>query len=155
MGKKSLTKCSQCGKDFLKCNSLIKKAKRESRSLYCSSECFQEHRKAFPNVLPDCTKRKFSKPVQDLKSHVNIRNRIFKKRGRKCEKCGWDTPNPFTGIIPVQIDHKDGDRTNNSEENLEVLCPNCHSMTEHFMFYGKSHNGSYGTKGTMRQQRNK
>lgn len=41
-------------------------------------------------------------------------------------------------------------RTNNRDENLEVLCPNCHSMTEHFMFYGKSHKGSYGQKGTKR-----
>ena len=27
---------------------------------------------------------------------------------------------------------EDGDATNNREENLQVLCPNHHAMTEHF-----------------------
>lgn len=32
----------------------------------------------------------------------------------------------------LQIHHIDGDATNNKEENLQVLCPNHHAMTEHF-----------------------
>jgi hypothetical protein len=153
MRKKSLTNCNHCNRGFLKYTHEINRAHKESRNLYCSQACFQKHRKIFPNVLSDETRSKLSKakkPIQDLKSQVNVRSRIFKERGRKCEKCGWDATNPFTGIVPVQINHKDGDRTNNREENLEILCPNCHSMTEHFMFYGKSHNGMYGRKGTAR-----
>lgn len=52
--------------------------------------------------------------------------------GNACQKCGWDCPNLHTGKVPLQIHHKDGDYRNNKEENLELLCPNCHSLTETF-----------------------
>ncbi len=31
--------------------------------------------------------------------------------------------------IPLELDHRDGDRTNNVLENLRLLCPNCHALT--------------------------
>ena len=40
--------------------------------------------------------------------------------------------NEFTGKIPLEVHHIDGDCTNNKEENLQLLCPNCHSLTENF-----------------------
>lgn len=55
---------------------------------------------------------------------------LIKLRGQKCECCGlteWlDQP------INLEVHHKDGDRTNNSLENLQLLCPNCHSYTPTF-----------------------
>lgn len=68
-----------------------------------------------------------------------IRKKIFLERGRKCERCGWAEVNPFNGHVPVQIDHINGDNSDHRPENLMVLCPNCHSLTEHFMFYGRKH----------------
>lgn len=45
-----------------------------------------------------------------------------------CDSCGnngiW-----LKQKLTLQIDHKDGDRTNNARENLHFLCPNCHSQT--------------------------
>lgn len=41
--------------------------------------------------------------------------------------------------LSLQLDHIDGDRTNNTIENLRILCPNCHSQTP--TFSGKSNNG--------------
>lgn len=61
-----------------------------------------------------------------------IRRYLFEKHNCKCEKCGWGEINETTGNIPLQIHHKDGDCTNNCEENLQLLCPNCHSLTETF-----------------------
>jgi predicted HNH restriction endonuclease len=29
----------------------------------------------------------------------------------------------------LEIEHIDGNFENNAEENLELLCPNCHSLT--------------------------
>ncbi len=29
----------------------------------------------------------------------------------------------------LEIDHIDGNSDNNSEENLRLVCPNCHSLT--------------------------
>lgn len=78
-----------------------------------------------------------NKEYPEGKSWGKIRKKIFEERGRKCERCGWCEVNPFNGHIPVQIDHINGDNTDHRPENLMVLCPNCHSLTEHFMFYGR------------------
>ena len=32
--------------------------------------------------------------------------------------------------IPLEIEHIDGNALNNKEENLILLCPNCHSLTK-------------------------
>lgn len=45
-----------------------------------------------------------------------------------CEKCGisiWQGE-----LLPLELHHKDGNHFNNSLTNLEILCPNCHSIQE-------------------------
>ena len=61
-----------------------------------------------------------------------IEQYLFKKYNSSCQICGWNQINQYTGKIPLQIHHIDGDCTNNKEENLQLLCPNCHSLTENF-----------------------
>lgn len=58
-----------------------------------------------------------------------MRRYIFEKFNNKCSKCGWSEINPYTNRIPLEIEHKDGNWKNSFEENLELLCPNCHSLT--------------------------
>jgi len=44
-----------------------------------------------------------------------------------CQKCG---NNKWMGErIPLEVDHIDGNNSNNVKENLMVLCPNCHALT--------------------------
>jgi len=48
----------------------------------------------------------------------------------KCEICGisdW-----LNKPITLQLHHKNGIHNDNSLENLQVLCPNCHSQTDSF-----------------------
>lgn len=48
----------------------------------------------------------------------------------RCETCGiseWQGK-----PIVMQLHHIDGNRNNNSLNNLQVLCPNCHSQTDTF-----------------------
>lgn len=62
----------------------------------------------------------------------NIRRYLKEKYNNKCQLCGWGEINTFTGKVPLEVHHIDGDYTNNKEENLQLLCPNCHSLTETF-----------------------
>ena len=43
-------------------------------------------------------------------------------RLERCEKCGWDV-HPEV----IQVDHKDGCAWNDTPENYQALCPNCHA----------------------------
>lgn len=63
-----------------------------------------------------------------------IKNYLRKTRGDCCELCGWSKVHPETGIVPVQLDHVNGDWQDNTSTNLRLLCPNCHSLTETYGF---------------------
>lgn len=67
-----------------------------------------------------------------------IRNYLLEQAEYKCELCGWGEKNPVTNLIPLEIHHKDGNYLNNTKENLQVLCPNCHSLTPNFKALNKS-----------------
>jgi 5-methylcytosine-specific restriction endonuclease McrA len=46
----------------------------------------------------------------------------------KCELCGiveWNG-----NSISLELNHIDGDSSNHSLDNLELICPNCHSQTD-------------------------
>ena len=48
----------------------------------------------------------------------------------KCEVCGiseW-----LGSPIVCELHHINGDTTDNRIENLQILCPNCHSQTDNF-----------------------
>ena len=45
-----------------------------------------------------------------------------------CQNCGCDG-NWQGGLISLELDHIDGDNTNNELSNLRYLCPNCHALT--------------------------
>lgn len=46
----------------------------------------------------------------------------------KCEICGVSS---WNGVkLPLELHHKDGNHYNNNLENLQILCPNCHSIQE-------------------------
>lgn len=44
-----------------------------------------------------------------------------------CEICGW-CKRSIDGRVPVELDHMNGDPSDNRLENLRILCPNCHSL---------------------------
>lgn len=46
----------------------------------------------------------------------------------KCEICGVSI---WQGVkLPLELHHKDNDHFNNDLDNLQILCPNCHSIQE-------------------------
>jgi hypothetical protein len=46
--------------------------------------------------------------------------------------CGWNQKHTITGVVPLEIDHLNGDAEDNREENLRLICPNCHSLSSNF-----------------------
>lgn len=58
-----------------------------------------------------------------------LKKRLFQEslKTERCEKCGW-AEKATDGRIPLELHHINGNRTDNRLENLQVLCPNCHSL---------------------------
>ena len=61
-----------------------------------------------------------------------LKHRLFAEglKENKSESCGIEQ---WLGqSIALELDHIDGDSTNHVFSNLQVLCPNCHSLTPTF-----------------------
>ena len=61
----------------------------------------------------------------------------------KCMKCGWSVKScPEDEFTPCELHHKDGNNRNHLWNNLELLCPNCHSLQK--FYRSKNRAGSQG-----------
>ena len=68
-----------------------------------------------------------STPFEKLGSE-NRKRRVLEEQGEKCNHCGLSEWNNLP--IVLELEHKDGNNKNNSRDNLECICPNCHSQTK-------------------------
>ena len=65
-------------------------------------------------------------PIQSHKLKLKLFREGLKQE--KCENCGISE---WQGIkLPLELHHKDCNHYNNSLNNLQILCPNCHSIQE-------------------------
>lgn len=113
--------CLCCGKEL---------RQDQQRNKYCSIECANKART--DNKIAAWLNGEFNgiKGTNQLSS--TIRNYLLEKANYKCQRCGWGEINPTTQKVPLDIHHKDGNYMNNTKSNLEVLCPNCHSLTPNY-----------------------
>lgn len=70
--------------------------------------------------------------LQGRREKANVLRRALVEVGvpEQCD-CGLKTEWNGKKLV-LQVDHIDGDFSNNRKENLRFLCPNCHSQTETF-----------------------
>lgn len=105
--------CKHCGGSF------VGRGKK-----FCSQKCMGEFR--------------IHQNFQLIESgETNFGDRVYKrylinKFGDKCMKCGWGEKNPTTDKVPTELNHIDGNPENNLLSNLEIVCPNCHSLTPNY-----------------------
>ena len=100
------SKCKNCGKPNM-------------NKFFCSTECGT----AFGR-----TKRR-ADIIRTGKLITGKRDRWFLEETREkgCESCGNDE---WMGRpIPIDIHHEDGDSDNDDLNNIKLLCPNCHRLT--------------------------
>lgn len=111
----------------------------------CEKEFNSKHGvRAHWTYCPMKDKVKLELSFDDSFEQMNWRKkRIFliKKSEHKCSSCGFSKTRD-NGQSILEIDHIDGDHTNNSIENLRVLCPNCHALTPNFRNWGRTNKKS-------------
>lgn len=109
---KPASKCLWCGKK-----------NRRSTNKYCSNKCQQDYKYY---IWINKWRVGLIKPKGRTSQ---IRRFLFWKYNSKCSKCGWGIVNIYSKSIPLEVEHIDGNHTHNQEDNLDLLCPNCHSLT--------------------------
>ena len=76
----------------------------------------------------------FTKDSKVSSSKIRMKLLEYGLKPHKCEKCGRTTWifGDMEYPIPLEAHHIDGDRTNNTLDNLMLICPNCHTFTENY-----------------------
>ncbi len=108
-----------------------KKPERSSYK-YCSNKCqkeneYREYIKRWKLGLEDGNRGIVTKNISSY-----IRKYLIEVSGEKCFFCSWNQRHPLTGKVPLEIDHINGNADDNREDNLRLLCPNCHSLSPNF-----------------------
>ena len=128
-----MRKCLNCGKEL-----------KTYQMKFCSHQCQADY--AQDEYILSWKNGDVDGRVGQNEMSKRIRNYMLAKADYKCEKCGWGEVNESTGKIPLQVHHIDGDYRNCIEENLQVLCPNCHSLTPNFGSLNRDGRGARNTR---------
>jgi hypothetical protein len=100
-------KCVYCGKEIFRSQKDIDK--NISGFFYCSKECGNKH------------KNQLRKENGEWEKSKNYRLKALENYEHKCLCCGWNEDERI-----LEVHHIDGNRNNNSVNNLCILCPTCH-----------------------------
>lgn len=124
----------------IKSSSSTNTLKRIINEYNLDTSIFEENRKIYKQQM---AKKSFcleynieSKLHKNTKANSHkLKNKLieFGYKDNKCELCGiseW-----LGKPVKLQLHHIDGDHDNNELSNLQILCPNCHSMTDNFGVY--------------------
>jgi len=112
--------CSFCQNFFSKRKNSFTNSK--SGLFFCSRSCKDEGQKLINNI-----KGVWPAHYGTGDGFYDYRKIAFDFYESKCYDCGY---NEYKELL--QVHHKDLNRRNNSVENLQILCPNCH-MKVHYL----------------------
>jgi hypothetical protein len=106
--------CIECGTEA--------KFRTSKLNLYCSQACQLEYQ--YKSRI-----KEWLVEGKDWKGMIPnwVRRTLAERHGSCCSVCNIDNWNGKD--IKLEVDHIDGNHTNNSIKNLRLICPNCHSQT--------------------------
>ena len=138
--------CLFCGKEIIG---------GDVRKKFCNSSCAAKYNNKRREGPSDEVKIKISESLKKVYSDEEKRKLLFhdntkvskhlkdkliqlKMIDNKCSCCGND--GTWMGKpLKLQLHHIDGNTSNNSLENLTLLCPNCHSQTDNYCSLNRKH----------------
>lgn len=126
----SMRKNKDLIKTCLRCNELIIYSRETRNNKFCCHDCSAKYKT--DQVVKAWIEDSSTATAKQGGLSNAIRNHLISEANGKCNRCGRSDIHPVTGNYVVEVDHVDGDRYNNTPENLEVLCANCHSLTPTF-----------------------
>ncbi len=97
---------------------------------YCDNKCQADYK--YKTYIGDWKKGKLSGLRAKYFLSKHIRRYLLEIHHEMCQRCSWSKKNPLTNMVPLEVHHKDGNPLNNKPDNLELLCPNCHSLTHNY-----------------------
>ncbi len=121
------------------CNTEFKYLPTRQAGKYCSNKCQHDYQ-ALQYIENWINGKETGGSIHKVASPV--RRWLLNRANHQCEKCGWCEIHPVTGKPPLEVNHRDGNPLNHTPENLEVLCPNCHSLTPTFRNLNKGNGRS-------------
>jgi Zn finger protein HypA/HybF involved in hydrogenase expression len=139
--RRTVNFCASCEKEIPKRKTIVK---------YCGPQCQSNYQ--YKNFIDKWLSGIEDGITGEGQVSTYIRKWLFEKYNTKCKKCGWAEIHPTTGKIPLQVNHIDGNWSNNKSENLELICPSCHSLTPN---YGSLNKGNGRTLRLKRIQEKK
>lgn len=69
----------------------------------------------------------FTIPLNAKRNTACIKRHLIHNRGHRCENCKLS--NWLDNLIPLELEHINGNSLDNEINNLKLLCPNCHALT--------------------------
>ena len=108
-----ITECAMCGVEVYRKLSQVKNSRH--RVFFCSRACKDEGQSFRGNIVE-------IQPSHYRSPETDYRKFAFSIYPHKCKNCGYEL---YEEIL--EVNHIDCDRKNNKIENLEILCPTCHS----------------------------
>ena len=108
--------CLSCGKE--------NNWSHQKTNKYCNNQCQKDYE--YKQYITEW-KDGIQTGVNSYGTSNHLHRYVLEKQNGKCSECGIDSW--MEKSLKLELDHKDGNHTNNKEENLRCLCPNCHSQT--------------------------